>query len=251
MESSEGLLTTPAGSQFREVRPGCYPGGFFLSSTADAGLSFSGLFAVRRLTIARKAILAAAMAAVFGMSFILPVQAGPLADFFRQLGQPDAYSGGDAPWQFRRQTVSFRSNERSGTIIIDTRSKFLFYVLDRDRAIRYGVGVGREGFGWRGTVHVGRKSEWPGWTPPKEMIARERRRGRIIPAYMPGGVNNPLGARALYLFDGGRDTLFRIHGTNEPWTIGRNVSSGCIRLVNADVVDLFNRVRIGAKVIVL
>jgi len=185
------------------------------------------------------------------VAFSLPAPAGPLADFFRQLGQPDAYSGGDGPWQFRRQTVSFRTNERPGTIIIDTRSKFLFYVLDRDRAVRYGVGVGREGFGWRGTVHVGRKTEWPGWTPPKEMIARERRRGRIIPAYMPGGINNPLGARALYLFDGGRDTLFRIHGTNEPWTIGRNVSSGCIRLVNADVIDLYNRVRIGVKVIVL
>ncbi len=109
----------------------------------------------------------------------------------------------------------------------------------------------REGFGWRGTVHVARKAEWPGWTPPKEMVARERRRGRIIPNYMAGGEGNPLGARAMYLFDGGRDTMFRIHGTSEPWTIGHNVSSGCIRLVNADVIDLYNRVKVGAKVIVL
>jgi lipoprotein-anchoring transpeptidase ErfK/SrfK len=183
-----------------------------------------------------------------------PAQANVLEDFFRQFSQPDAtYSrpGAGAPWQFRRQTVQFRTNERPGTIIIDTRSKFLFYILDGNRAIRYGVGVGREGFGWKGTVRVGRKAEWPSWTPPKEMIVRERRRGRIIPAHMKGGINNPLGARAMYLYDGGRDTLFRIHGTTEPWTIGTNVSSGCIRLVNADVIHLYERVRIGAKVIVL
>jgi lipoprotein-anchoring transpeptidase ErfK/SrfK len=183
-----------------------------------------------------------------------PAEANLLEDFFRQFSEPGAtYTrpGESAPWQFRRQTVRFRTNERAGTIIIDTRSKFLFYILDNNRAIRYGVGVGREGFGWRGTVRVGRKAEWPSWTPPKEMIVRERRRGRIIPSHMKGGINNPLGARAIYLYDGGRDTLFRIHGTTEPWTIGTNVSSGCIRLVNADVIDLYKRVRIGAKVIVL
>lgn len=208
---------------------------------------------MRQIASARAAAAAAAMLFT-GMFGAVPAEANILEDFFRQFSQPDAtYSRPDAgpPWQYRRQTVQFRTNERPGTIIIDTRSKFLFFVLDENRAIRYGVGVGREGFGWRGVVHVARKAEWPGWTPPKEMIARERRRGRIIPAYMPGGINNPLGARALYLHDGPRDTLFRIHGTNEPWTIGSNVSSGCIRLVNADVIDLYNRVRIGAKVIVL
>jgi lipoprotein-anchoring transpeptidase ErfK/SrfK len=155
------------------------------------------------------------------------------------------------PAQYRRQSVRYPSNERAGTIIIDTRQKFLYLVTGPGTAIRYGVGVGREGFGWQGTVHVGRKAEWPTWTPPVQMRERERRRGRNLPVSMPGGQNNPLGARALYLYDGGRDTLFRIHGTNEPWTIGLNVSSGCIRLVNADVVDLYGRARVGAKVIVL
>jgi lipoprotein-anchoring transpeptidase ErfK/SrfK len=117
--------------------------------------------------------------------------------------------------------------------------------------MRYGVGVGREGFGWKGAVTVGRKAEWPTWTPPAEMRAREAKRGRKLPVRMEGGPNNPLGARALYLHRGGADTLYRIHGTNEPWTIGLNVSSGCIRLVNDDVVDLYRRVKTGAKVVVL
>ncbi len=203
------------------------------------------------LSIAKKAVIAVAAAATFASVWALPVAANPLEDFFRSFSTPGTYAGGGASWDFRRQTVGFRTKEKAGTVIIDTHSKFLFYVLGDGRAIRYGVGVGREGFGWRGTVHVGRKAEWPGWTPPKEMIARERRRGRIIPNYMVGGEGNPLGARAMYLFDGGRDTMFRIHGTSEPWTIGHNVSSGCIRLVNADVIDLYNRIRVGAKVIVL
>lgn len=207
---------------------------------------------MRNLTFVKRAALALAAAATLATLSALPASANPIEDFFRSFSTPGTYADGRGPsWEFRRQTVSFRTNEKPGTVIIDTRNKYLFYVLGDGRAIRYGVGVGREGFGWRGTVHVARKAEWPGWTPPKEMIARERRRGRIIPNYMPGGEGNPLGARAMYLFDGGRDTMFRIHGTSEPWTIGHNVSSGCIRLVNADVIDLYNRVRVGAKVIVL
>lgn len=222
---------------------------FFLSSRVVRVLQ--GIRVLRQIASA-KAVAAAAVMMFAGMFATAPAQANVLEDFFRQFSQPDAgYSGAGAPWQFRRQTVHFRTNERPGTVIIDTRSKFLFYILDGNRAIRYGVGVGREGFGWRGVVRVARKAEWPSWTPPKEMIARERRRGRIIPTHMKGGINNPLGARAMYLYSGGRDTLFRIHGTTEPWTIGTNVSSGCIRLVNADVIDLYKRVRIGAKVIVL
>jgi lipoprotein-anchoring transpeptidase ErfK/SrfK len=197
-----------------------------------------------------KVIALAAAIVVAGLS-APPAKANVLEDFFRQFSTQDGYAGQGSSWQFRRQTVGFRTNEKPGTIIIDTRSKFLFYVLGNNRAIRYGVGVGREGFGWKGTVRVGRKAEWPSWTPPKEMIARERRRGRIIPSHMRGGMNNPLGARAIYLYNGGRDTLFRIHGTTEPWTIGTNVSSGCIRLVNADVIHLYQRVKVGAKVIVL
>ncbi|WP_026381324.1 L,D-transpeptidase [Afifella pfennigii] len=154
------------------------------------------------------------------------------------------------PQKYGRQTVRYTGGEKPGTVIIDTRAKFLYYVLPGRRAVRYGVGVGREGFGWSGEVHVGRKSEWPRWIPPKEMIAREPRLKQYAGG-MPGGPSNPLGARALYLFDGGRDTLYRIHGTNEPWTIGLNVSSGCIRLVNDDIIDLYGRVGIGTKVIVL
>jgi lipoprotein-anchoring transpeptidase ErfK/SrfK len=155
------------------------------------------------------------------------------------------------PKKYARTVIDYQTREAPGTIIIDPREHYLYFVLGDGRAVRYGVGVGRDGFGWRGTVRVGRKAEWPGWTPPPEMVARERRKGIILPAYMEGGVRNPLGARALYLYNGGGDTAYRIHGSNEPWTIGRNVSSGCFRMVNKDVIDLYNRARVGAKVIVL
>ncbi|MDA4847625.1 L,D-transpeptidase [Hoeflea sp. E7-10] len=153
--------------------------------------------------------------------------------------------------QFLRKKVRLDTKERPGTIIIDTSRKFLYFVEGNGRATRYGVGVGREGFGWAGTVKVGRKAEWPDWRPPAQMIARERKKGRIIPTYMKGGINNPLGARALYLHRGGRDTIYRIHGTNQPWTIGQNMSSGCIRMMNSDVKHLYRRTPVGAKVIVI
>ncbi|CAN5236372.1 hypothetical protein BH10PSE9_BH10PSE9_08750 [soil metagenome] len=155
------------------------------------------------------------------------------------------------PWEFRRQTVTYHTNEKPGTFIIDSNRHFLYLVLGNGQAIRYGVGVGRTGFGWRGTVRIGAKQEWPGWTPPPQMIAREAKRGHKLPAFMPGGPGNPLGARAMYLHNGSGDTGFRIHGTNEPWTIGLNVSSGCIRLIDNDVIDLFQRVPVGAKVMVI
>jgi len=155
------------------------------------------------------------------------------------------------PANFRRTTVRYKTSEKPGTIIIDARAHYLYFVLGNGQAIRYGVGVGRTGFGWKGTVKVGGKQEWPAWHPPKEMIAREAKRGHRLPARMEGGPGNPLGARALYLHGTGGDTGYRIHGTSEPWTIGLNVSSGCIRLVNDDVVDLYRRAAIGAKVIVL
>jgi lipoprotein-anchoring transpeptidase ErfK/SrfK len=145
--------------------------------------------------------------------------------------------------EFRRQMVSYETNQSAGTVVVDTRSKFLYLVLGNGKAIRYGIGTARTGFEWKGTHKVTAKREWPGWTPPPEM----RKRQPHLPAHMPGGINNPLGARALYL----GSTLYRIHGTNEPWTIGQNVSSGCIRMVNADVEDLYERVKIGARVIVL
>ncbi len=153
--------------------------------------------------------------------------------------------------QYHRKKVRLDTKERPGTIIIDTNRKFLYFVEGNGRATRYGVGVGRDGFGWSGTVNVGRKAEWPDWRPPARMIARERKKGRIIPTYMKGGINNPLGARALYLHRGGRDTIYRIHGTNQPWTIGQNMSSGCIRMMNSDVKHLYRRTPVGAKVIVI
>jgi lipoprotein-anchoring transpeptidase ErfK/SrfK len=149
--------------------------------------------------------------------------------------------------QFLPRVVDYNTKEKPGTIVIDTRHKFLYLVEPDGKARRYGVGVGKEGFGWTGTNLITRKAEWPGWTPPKEMIAREKAKGRILPAHMEGGISNPLGARALYL----GHTLYRIHGTNAPWTIGHNVSSGCIRMRNQDVIDLYGRVHVGTKVVVM
>ncbi len=147
------------------------------------------------------------------------------------------------PPEYRRQLVSVETREVPGTIIIDANRRFLYLVQPGGEAIRYGIGVGREGFGWSGTERVIRKAEWPGWTPPEEMRARQPG----LPSYMPGGPDNPLGARALYL----GNTLYRIHGSNEPWTIGQAVSSGCFRMTNDDVTDLYDRVKVGAKVIVV
>ncbi|WP_149739458.1 L,D-transpeptidase [Rhizobium sp. RU20A] len=154
--------------------------------------------------------------------------------------------------KYARTRVRLATDEPVGTIIVDTNNKFLYLVDGTNRATRYGIGVGREGFGWSGVVTVGRKAEWPGWTPPPEMRAREARKGHILPAYQPGGEDNPLGARALYLHNKrGHDTAFRIHGTNQPWSIGQNMSSGCIRMMNKDVTDLYARVPVGSKVIVV
>jgi lipoprotein-anchoring transpeptidase ErfK/SrfK len=145
--------------------------------------------------------------------------------------------------RFKRQIVSYYTHEAPGTIVIDTPNTYLYLVLGNGRAMRYGIGVGREGFTWSGTQTITKKAEWPDWYPPAEMIARQP----YLPRFMAGGPTNPLGARAMYL--GG--TVYRIHGTNAPDTIGHQVSSGCIRLVNEDVTDLYNRVNVGAKVVVL
>ncbi|UZE48450.1 L,D-transpeptidase [Rhodopseudomonas sp. P2A-2r] len=147
------------------------------------------------------------------------------------------------PERLRRAIVAFDTREAPGTVVIDTANTQLYYVLGQGRAVRYGVGVGREGFRWSGTQTVTRKAEWPDWRPPAEMIARQP----YLPRFMAGGPGNPLGARAMYL--GTSD--YRIHGTNDPSTIGKFVSSGCIRLTNEDVADLFNRVDVGTKVVVL
>jgi lipoprotein-anchoring transpeptidase ErfK/SrfK len=143
----------------------------------------------------------------------------------------------------RRQVVNYRTQAAAGTIVIDTAQTFLYYVLGGGTAIRYGIGVGRDGFTWAGAEVVTRKMEWPDWTPPQEMIARQP----YLPRWMAGGEGNPLGARAIYL----GSTVYRIHGTNMPETIGHKVSSGCIRMLNADVIDLYSRVSVGTKIVVL
>jgi lipoprotein-anchoring transpeptidase ErfK/SrfK len=152
--------------------------------------------------------------------------------------------------KFLPTTIDYATEHEPGTVVIDPAEKFLYLVKQDGKARRYGIGVGREGFGWSGTTHVGRKAQWPTWTPPREMIKRQPWLAKYSGG-MPGGPNNPLGARALYLFEGERDTLYRIHGSNEPWTIGQAVSSGCFRMRNEDVQELYEQVEIGAKVVVL
>jgi lipoprotein-anchoring transpeptidase ErfK/SrfK len=176
----------------------------------------------------------------------------------RSMSPPDPYAArgarGEPPeWaearraeadpRYRRQVIAYEGGEKPGTIIIDTPRRFLYLVQEGGRAVRYGIGVGRPGFTWAGVKEVSAKREWPDWTPPAEML----RRRPDLPHHMAGGPENPLGARALYL----GSSLYRIHGSNEPWTIGTAVSSGCIRMRNEDVVDLYERVQIGTKVVVI
>jgi lipoprotein-anchoring transpeptidase ErfK/SrfK len=209
-------------------------------------------------------ISTASLAALFAAALAgAPAQADPLFAFFSpptqtysppaqtqiapaQRAAPQLDEESDAATmsaRLRRQIVDYPSREAPGTIIVDTPHTYLYYVLGGGKAIRYGIGVGREGFTWSGVKSVARKAEWPDWYPPPEMLKRQP----YLPRMMAGGPGNPLGARALYI--GG--TEYRIHGTNDPTTIGKHVSSGCIRMTNADVTDLFSRAKIGAKVVVL
>ncbi|SDG79267.1 L,D-transpeptidase [Pelagibacterium luteolum] len=151
----------------------------------------------------------------------------------------------------RRQEVDYDTSHAKGTLVVDTPSKYLYYVLGEGRAMRYGIGVGREGLALRGNAYVGRKAEWPGWTPTANMLRRDPEANGPYRNGVPGGLNNPLGARALYLYRGGRDTMFRIHGTNQPQSIGLAMSSGCVRMLNHDVIDLYERVPSGARVVVI
>jgi len=194
-------------------------------------------------TVALSTSAAAAPLPLFPFPFFLappteaappPAAAAPSQDEDRSV---------ELPARLRRQVVSYSTREAPGTVIIDTPNTYLYLVLGNGQAMRYGIGIGRDGFTWSGTQTITRKSEWPAWTPPPEMIARQP----YLPRHMAGGPGNPLGARAMYL--GG--TIYRIHGTNAPETIGTRVSSGCLRLTNADVSDLYSRVSVGTKVIVL
>nr|WP_029004507.1 L,D-transpeptidase [Azorhizobium doebereinerae] len=190
----------------------------------------------------RKLTLAAGVAAVFGMT-AASAEAQP-RDFFgfaALFGSPSGTVAGTSPYP--RHAVSIDPKYTPGNIVISTSQRRLFYVTAPGQAIEYGVGVGRDGFQWSGVKTVSAKKEWPSWTPPSQMLKRRP----DLPRYMPGGIDNPLGARAMYL----GSSLYRIHGSNEPETIGQAVSSGCIRMTNDDVTDLYNRVRVGATVYVL
>lgn len=195
--------------------------------------------------IRRSTVLTAAFAAVMFQSAGASAQESA-ANFFSAIfnQQPVAAESG-RPQQSAvpRETVNYSSRFAPGTIVISTKERRLYYVLGNGQAIRYGVGVGRPGFTWAGAKSITRKAEWPGWTPPPQMLKRRP----DLPRHMAGGPDNPLGARALYL----GSSLYRIHGSNEPWTIGQAVSSGCIRMTNDDVTDLYERVRVGTKVVVM
>jgi lipoprotein-anchoring transpeptidase ErfK/SrfK len=185
----------------------------------------------------------------FGLSLILTVMTGSQAAAY-QIYDPSSkrwveYTpgmryGGKSP--VKREVIDYDGPYKANTIIIDTAERRLYYVMEEGKALKYGVGVGREGFQWAGVNRISRKAEWPGWTPPPAM----RKRQPDLPTYMEGGINNPLGARALYI----GSTIYRIHGSNEPWTIGQAVSSGCIRMTNDDVTHLYERVKVGTRVIV-
>jgi lipoprotein-anchoring transpeptidase ErfK/SrfK len=164
----------------------------------------------------------------------------------QQLANPPYQRVSISP-SYQRQMVQYHRREAPGSILVETSGPFVYYVLPGGKAIRYGATVGEAGQAWSGVAIVGRKEEWPGWTPTED----EKRRLGPLPSYVQGGARNPMGARALYLYAGGKDTLYRIHGTNQPEYIGRAISSGCIRITNEDVIDLYGRVKIGAPVVVL
>ena len=175
----------------------------------------------------------------------LDASADPRAPTMDVGDEPGRPSGEDVKIEdgpYKRQVVYYRTNAAPGTLIVSTSERFLYLVLGKDRALRYGIGVGRQGFQWSGMVTITRKTEWPDWTPPPEMIQRQP----YLPRFMAGGPGNPLGARAMYL----GATVYRIHGTNQPETIGQSISSGCFRLANGDIVDLYDRVPVGTKVVV-
>ena len=180
-------------------------------------------------------------------STLAPSSDASLTPRDRQLLAHTRYAQATIPETYRRHIVDYRRTELPGTILVDTDARYLYYVLPGGKAIRYGVTVGEEALTWSGVATVGRTAEWPDWIPTREIQARLG----PYPARVPGGPDNPMGARALYLYEGNKDTLYRIHGTNQPEYIGQAISSGCIRMTNEDVIDLVNRMKLGAIVVVL
>jgi len=201
-------------------------------------------------------------ASIFGAGIALAVIAGAATDadaLFKKKPPPVTFVDDDLSnlppikgenqiaKQWQRTPVSYRSQYPAGTIIIDTSDRYLYLLVGQGRAIRYGVAVGRDGYTWEGQMKVTKKAEWPDWRPPADMIAREKKKGKTLPAVVPGGPGNPLGARALYL----GNSEYRIHGTNAPKSIGQNASSGCIRMLNEHVIDLYEKVPVGTRVVVI
>jgi lipoprotein-anchoring transpeptidase ErfK/SrfK len=234
-------MVKPGGDYFPPALNLAGPGGDKPVSKGDVMNNFA-----RLKTVAAVAALAAAVTAISTTA----ASANPFLTLFgpqppREAVTAPAYANPNEDavrGDLRRQTVSYPTSEAPGTIIVDTPHTYLYFVLGGGKAIRYGIGVGREGFTWSGVKTVERKAEWPDWTPPPEMIQRQP----YLPRFVAGGATNPLGARAMYL----SGSVYRIHGTNAPETIGTQVSSGCIRMVNEDVIDLYGRVHVGTKVIV-
>ena len=187
------------------------------------------------------------LGAALGATALAAAPGGALAHHINKNAGP----GRGIARKYLPQTVAFSGRYRPGTIVVDPRSHFLYLVQGRGTARRYGVGVGKAGRAWAGSATIQRKAMWPYWTPTRNMIRREPEKYAHLAAGLPGGPGNPLGARALYLYRNGRDTYYRIHGTNQPWSIGQSVSSGCIRMLNEHVADLYERVPIGARVVVL
>jgi lipoprotein-anchoring transpeptidase ErfK/SrfK len=214
-----------------------------IGAVAIAALGYSLLSRPASVQPIRKSSANQAMASSTPVYVSTPVHASAPAPIPAPAPLVEPPKAADGPGAFVRQVIDYTSHQAPGTVIIDTGNTFLYFVLNDRQAMRYGIGVGREGFTWSGEQTVARKTEWPDWRPPAEMVVRQP----YLPRFMAGGPGNPLGARAMYL----GETEYRIHGTNKPDTIGKRVSSGCIRLTNEDVVDLYERVKVGAKVIVL
>ena len=214
-----------------------------IGAVAVAALGYGLLSRPASVQPIRKASAPQAQASSTPVYVATPVHASAPAPVPASVPLVEPPKAADGPGAFVRQVVDYASRQTPGTVIIDTRNTFLYLVLNDAQAMRYGIGIGREGFTWSGEQTVARKTEWPDWRPPTEMLVRQP----YLPRFMAGGPGNPLGARAMYL----GETEYRIHGTNKPDTIGKRVSSGCIRLTNEDVTDLYERVKVGAKVIVL
>jgi lipoprotein-anchoring transpeptidase ErfK/SrfK len=212
----------------------------FNSFNLNSRFAAAALGALAVGTVAFSGTASAAPLSLFPFIMTPPTQSAPPVQAERSQDEGTVI---EMPARLKRQVVSYATREAPGTIIIDTPNTYLYYVLGNGQALRYGIGIGRDGFTWSGVQTITKKAEWPDWTPPPEMIARQP----YLPRHMAGGPGNPLGARAMYL--GG--SIYRIHGTNAPETIGTRVSSGCLRLTNEDVTDLYSRVSVGTKVIVL